>query len=473
MTSQVLSMPLETPVKKMIDTMEERNLRLIPLTDPEGSYKGLVSLFDVTLNFKKLANPQTCLHLHTSINNLIQTLGAESIYLKDPESYFDSAVLVGAMEREEFSEILTRQQAERCIILTGNRREIQQEALEQKVRCLIVTGGQAVDPQVASLAKEGGVNLLISPYDTATSLGMVHLSAPVYTLSSFSEQHITQNQLLSEAKTVILNSRERGVAVVDESNSLIGIITGADILKSSGPQIIMVDHNEFSQSVTGIEEAEIVEIIDHHRLGNPQTNAPIYFINEPVGSTSTIVARRFFAEGIEISPTTAGLLISGIISDTLFLKSPTSTETDQRTLEMLNQTAGLDLASYARDLLEAGARLEGRTAGDIITEDFKTYEIDSANIGIGQVEVIGFDEIYKRKAELDTALIKIMKDNNLDFIGLLVTDINLSDSQLFFKGSRQFCSKVDYQLLEDNLAELKGVVSRKKQVIPHLLNIFN
>ena len=472
MTSEVVSMPVHTPVKKLIDAMEEENLRLIPLMNQNGRYKGLVSLFDVTLGFKKLANPQTCLHLHTCVRNLEETLGAESVYVQDAAGYFDGAVLVGAMERELFLERLSHEQVGRCIILTGNRREIQEAALEQEVRCLIVTGGQAVDKKIAALAKERGVSLLISPYDTATSLGMVHLSAPAYTLSSFSEQHLTQSQLLSEAKTAILSSRQRGMAVVDEGGSIAGIITGADILKSSPQKVIMVDHNEFSQAVTGIEEAEIVEIIDHHRLGNAQTNAPIYFVNEPLGSTCTIVARRFFTEGVDISPRIAGLLISGIISDTLFLKSPTTTEVDRRTMEKLNRIAGLDLAEYAENMLEAGARLHGRLAYEIITEDFKEYELESVTIGIGQVEVIGFDGIHEKKTEVEQALAKIMSERNLDFVGLLVTDITYSDSQMFFEGTDKFRSKLDYHLIGEKIAELKGVVSRKKQVIPHLLNIF-
>jgi manganese-dependent inorganic pyrophosphatase len=472
MTSHVVTMPVETPIKKLIETMEKENLRLIPLMNSDGSYKKLVSLFDVTLGFKKLANPLTCLHLHTSIKNLQETLDAESVYLNDSDSYFDGAVLVGAMEREVFSEWLSQSQVQQCIVLTGNRQEIQEAALERKVRCLIVTGGQAIDQEIVTLAKQNGVSLLISPYDTASSLGMVHLSIPAYTLSSPTEQHLTKNHPISEAKTAILNSRNRGMAVVDEEGSIAGIITGADILKSSSVKIIMVDHNEFSQAVTGIDQAEILEIIDHHRLGNTQTSAPIFFINEPVGSTCTIVSRRFFAEGVEITPRIAGLLISGIISDTLFLKSPTATDIDRNVLEKLNQIAKLDLADYAYRLLEAGTNLEGRTANEILTEDFKEYELKESKIGIGQIEVISFDGIYKKKKELEIALQKTREQRNLDFIGLLITDITYSTSQLFFNGTRQLCTRLDYHLLEENVAELRGIVSRKKQLIPHLFNVF-
>lgn len=472
MTSHVITMPDETPIKKLIETMEQKNLRLIPLINPDGSYKSLVSLFDVTLGFKKLANPLTCLHLHTSIKNLQETLDAKSVYLNDSDSYFDGAVLVGAMEREVFSAWLSQNQAQRYIVLTGNRREIQEEALERKVRCLIVTGGQEIDQGIATLARENGVSLLISPYDTASSLGMVHLSVPAYTLSSPTEQHLKKNQPISEAKAAILNSRNRGMAVVDEKGAIVGVITGADILNSSAVKIIMVDHNEFSQAVTGIDQAEIMEIIDHHRLGNTQTSAPIFFINEPVGSTCTIVSRRFFTEGVKITPRIAGLLISGIISDTLFLKSPTATDIDRNVLEKLNQIAKLDLADYAYRLLEAGTNLEGRTADEILTEDFKEYELKKSKIGIGQVEVISFDGIYKKRKELESALQKTMKKRNLDFIGLLITDITYSTSQLFFNGSKQLCSKLDYHLLEERIAELKGIVSRKKQLIPHLFKIF-
>jgi len=478
LTADVVSMPLETPIKILIDTMDTENIRLMPLTTEGNVYQGLVSLFDVTLGFKKLANPQTCLKLHTSVKNMQTTLGAEAIHMERSEECFDGIVLVGAMECDDFVKWFDRINSELCIILTGNRPQIQKAALEQDIHCLIVSGGQKISPEISKLAIERGVSLLISPYDTATTLGMVHLSAPARTLLPVSEdgfsekQIISENQLISEAKEAILDSHNRGMVVVDENKAVKGIVTSADILNAYPTSIIMVDHNESSQAVTGIEFAEIVEIIDHHRLGNAHTNSPICFINEPVGSTCTIVARCYFTEGVEMSPQVAGLLMSGIISDTLFFKSPTATETDRRTIERLNLIAKLDLPDYAAKLLEAGARLEGRSAEKIITEDFKEYEVKKGKFGIGQVEVIGFGGIQAKVAEIKTALKKVRTEHKLDFVGVLVTDITYSNSQLFFEGSEAFCVKLDYPMLGEKVAELKGIVSRKKQVVPHLLNVF-
>ncbi len=472
MTADVISMPTDTTIKKLVDTMEEKKLRSIPLTNEKGEYFGLVTFFDLMLGLKKLANPDTCLNLKTSVKHLKETLRAKAITCVDSDGCFDGAVHIGAMKVNTFLERMSNEESQRCIVLTGNREKIQRAAIEDGVHCLIVTGGHEVNKEIELLAKKRGVNLLISPYDTATSLGLVHLSAPAHTLSSYTEQHLKKEQLLSTVKSDILNSETKRMVVVNEDKTIAGIITSADILEVNNVQIVMVDHNELRQSVAGIEEAEIIEIIDHHRLGNAHTNSPISFINEPLGSTCTIVARRYFAEDMEMSKEVAGLLISGIISDTLFLKSPTATKTDKDTIERLNKTAKINIEEYANALLGAGAKLEGRSAKEIITEDFKEYQVSNGKFGVGQVEVIGFAGISKKKDEIKETLELIINERGLSFIGLLVTDITYSNSQFFFSGTRSFTSKIDYPILEEKISRLDGIVSRKKQVIPHLLNLF-
>ncbi len=472
MTKNVLSCHLNTSLKDLIQMMEERNIRLVPVVDDNGQYHGLVSLFEIAHEFRSEADPNTARVGYTSINSLHKTLGGELLYGHNSDEFFEGFFLVGAMREPSFRKVLSGYDPKKCIVIAGDRDNIQMAAIENGVRGLIVTGGHPVSPEVAEMSTKHGVSLLSSPYDTAATVGLVRLSTPVHRVVQNHDGHLMVDESLEGAQAKLLKAYNRGMAVLDSDMKLSGIITRSDLLQSSNTRLILVDHNEISQSVDGANKAEIVEVIDHHRLGNPQTMQPILFINQPVGSTCTLIAKFYFERQVDLDRETAGLLISGIISDTIHLKSPTATPLDKEMLDNLNKVVGLDIDDYAGKLLTAGVSLVGREPKQIILNDFKYYTEGKVSFGVGQTEMVGFSEFNKIKPRIIEQLVQIRADRGYNFIALLATDISASNSLLIFDGTPTLCRQLGYPILEPNVAELKGVLSRKKQLLPHMLNVF-
>ena len=472
MTDEVIFYHKETSLKEILQKMEEVNIRQIPIVDDEQRYWGMVSLFNIAHEFCREANPQGSRKIFTSIKHLQQAIEGELICANPNEEAYQGVFIVGAMEEVSFKQVLATIDPKMCLVITGDRDNIQQAAIEHGVRTLIVTGGFAVSSEISQKANAGKVNLLISPYDTATTVGLVRLSTPAYSVIKGDESYLLSDEYLIEARQKILTADNRGMVVLDDQQQLVGIITRADLLRFSKTKLILVDHNEISQAVDGAEQAEIMEIIDHHRLANPQTLQPIMFINQPVGSSCTLVAKIYFEMSVEIDHNTAVLLLSGIISDTLNLKSPTTTILDKQMLEKLNQTAKLDLPEYSSQLLAAGASLKGREPREIILNDFKEYNIGRISLGIGQLEVVGFTEFDKVKPQILEQLRNIRQNRGFHFTSLMVTDIATSRSLLVFDGDRTLSRRIGYPIIEPHVIELKGVLSRKKQLLPHLLSVF-
>jgi len=312
--------------------------------------------------------------------------------------------------------------------------------------------------------------VIVSPFDSATTAWLTLLSSPV--------GRFCTNDFITVSETETLKGfrgrMKEGVAIVtDDKGGLRGVIAPSDLLRPSGIRLILVDHNELSQAVDGASEVEITEVVDHHRLGNFHTSAPIRFVNEPVGSTSTLIAEKFFRKGVDPDKGIAGLMLSGIISDTLMLKSPTATDRDRIMVERLSEIAGVDPASYSRELFKAGSGLSGKAPLDIIKADFKAYNVKGKKFGIGQVEVVGFGEFYDVRGVLEEGLLRMKEAEGYSLAGLLVTDISYGNSLLLAISDSEVSSTLGYPSAGKNLYDLKGVLSRKKQVVPHILNLFS
>ncbi|MEW6088424.1 MAG: putative manganese-dependent inorganic diphosphatase [bacterium] len=472
MSKEVIFCNKNASLKELLAVMEKNNIRLIPLVDERDCYCGIVSLFDIAHGLFREVTPLNSREIFTSVKYIHAALGGKLLNAYHSDDVFQGIFLVGAMQELSFGKVLSGLDHKKCIVITGDREEIQEIAIENGVRALVVTGGLSISEEIRRMAVEHNVNLLVSPYDTATTLGFVRLSTPAYRVAQNYDGTFTADELLEEAQLKILKAYNRGMAVLNEEHKITGIITMADFLKFSKPKLILIDHNEISQSVDGADQCEIMEIIDHHRLANRETLHPILFINQPVGSTCTLISRLYFEKNIEIDPKTAGLLISGIISDTVNLKSPTTTALDKEMMERLNNTAKLDLEIYSAKLLASGVNIAGRSPEEIILSDFKEYKTGKITFGVGQIELVGFSEFDKIKHRLTEELVKIRRSRKYNFSALLVTDISVSNSLLVFDGDVNLCRRLGYPLLEPHIAELKGVLSRKKQLAPHLLSIF-
>jgi len=302
---------------------------------------------------------------------------------------------------------------------------------------------------------------------------MVKISTPVYHACRSKFEIAAEEDLAEDLKQRLSTSSKRGVIVLNNEGEMVGIITKSNLLRPSGTSLILVDHNELSQAVDGADMVTIDEVVDHHRLGNFHTTHPIRFICEPVGSTSTLVAEMYRKKNIEIKSEIAGLLLSGIISDTVILKSPTTTIRDKEIVPWLEEKSGLCHESFGKEIFAATASLKKMGIKEAVEGDYKTFDAKGKMFGIGQVETIGFDEFYEEKENLTKELERIKNKKGLKMSALLVTDIVKGTSLLLVEAESEINYNLGYPQIGDNLYELKDVLSRKKQVAPHLLGLFN
>lgn len=452
--------------------MDEHSLRSIPILNDNNKLVGLVSLLDLLeLVFQGGVDPihsrQICSNL-TKINSVLE---GEFEHAVDPDRDDDLVVTVGAMSADGFVKRMENFPAQRLLVVSGDRPTIQLPAIEMGVRALVVTGGYRLSSGLMQLAKSRDVTVINSPFDTATTTMRIKAARSIKSVIQRDYLALPARMPVAQARGHIFRSNQTTFPILD-GDRLIGILSKTDLVNPPQPKIVLVDHNELAQAVQGADEAEILEVLDHHRLGGSlQTNHPIRFVNEPVGSTCTLVACKFRAAGINPSPSIALCMASGMISDTLHLRSPTTTEVDRQTLEWLKQFCTEDLDNYATDFFQIGSALRSRTAEEVVREDCKRFEDSGIAFSISQIEDIGFDLFWQRKDELHVALEKMAANDKLSFSALLVTDITSNGSLLLMSNEPAGWEEINYPELEENLYQLKDVVSRKKQLLPLILNL--
>jgi manganese-dependent inorganic pyrophosphatase len=468
MVTQVISVPPTATVADALGVMDERNIRVLPVLD-DGICQGLVSVFKMTKFFfptpSRLFDSRRVL---ASIKNLAATLGAKIVFGVKAEEEEDLVLMIGAMNLESFAQRLRTYDRQKLIVVVGDRLEIQDLAIREKVRAIIVTGGLPVSQAMLDYATKQAVTLLSSPHDTATTAMLCR--------AAISVKHMIHEEFVSMREDEPLTSAERTAAathfqafpVVDANNRTVGVLSKSDFLKKVNRRLILVDHNELSQAVAGADQVEILEILDHHRIGSLTTRQPILFVNEPVGSTSTIVADSFFRYSVELPKKIAGLLLAGLVSDTLNLTSPTTTDRDVQILARLEKISGVNARDFTEKLFASGSVLISKPAPLAITSDCKEYTELGRTFSVAQIEEIGFSQFWKRKDEVMGALDDYRREHNYVFSALLVTDVVEQSSLLLIAGSGALHDKIDYPEIERGIYELAGVVSRKKQLLPYL-----
>jgi manganese-dependent inorganic pyrophosphatase len=317
-------------------------------------------------------------------------------------------------------------------------------------------------------ARKNQVNLISSPHDTATTAALCRASIAIRHVVNEEFLALNEDSSLEEVRARATASGFAAFPVLDAQGRTVGVLSKTDFLKPVERKLILVDHNELSQAVQGAEQVEILEIIDHHRIGTLTTQQPILFRNEPVGSTSTIVADCFFRYGVELPSSIAGLLLAGIVSDTLNLTSPTTTVVDGEMLRRLEPICGLKARDFTEKLFASGSLLTHQPAAKAITTDCKEYQEDGVRFSVAQIEELGFDQFWKRKAELQSALEAYCHSRKYQFSALLVTDVNRQCSLLVMVADAELIANIKYPRLEPGIFELKDIVSRKKQLLPYL-----
>lgn len=469
MQRQILSVTPDSTAAEALYLMDESNIRILPVLDGERRCRGLLSLFKLSKFLFPAANRLAdSRRIVSSLGNLAQTLQGKLVVRFDSECEEDLIMMIGAMAVNSFAARIEKFPREKLIVVVGDRLDIQEAAIKERVRVLIITGGLGIENRVIEAAERNRVSIISSPHDTAATAALCRAAVTVRHVLNEEFASFREHEPLAAARDEARASGHQVFPVLNPEGKVTGIFSKADFLRTATRKLILVDHNELSQAVQGAEEAEIIEIIDHHRIGALSTQQPIFFRNEPVGSTSTIVAECFIRSDVELPPAVAGLLLAGLVSDTLNLTSPTTTRRDAEILKKLEELSNVNARKFTESLFASGSFLTLKAASQAISTDCKDYVQDGAKFSVAQIEEIGFDEFWKRKDELFDALATYRTDRSYHFSSLLVTDVVNQTSLLLVIGDEKFIKRIDYPQLEPGVYELRDVVSRKKQLLPYL-----
>jgi manganese-dependent inorganic pyrophosphatase len=475
MQAEARTVTRQSTCAEALELIDKYDVRALPVVDSNGQIEGLVSIFQLGEFFiPKPREPRAMRRVHTSVQSIIDSLSAKVLHSDNVNELEELYVRIGAMDIRSFGSHHKENglPSDRSIIIVGDRWDIQERCLQLGVRLLVITGALEVDEEVIARAKERNVSLIVSPFDSATTSWIIRTATHIDNLIEPEVSCFNVEDRVSSVKRRIANNNDPLYLVVNDNKQLIGVFSKSDILRPSHTRIALVDHNELGQAVNGADEVQITEILDHHRLGNIPTEQPILFINRPVGSTCSIVADMFRAHGLTPEPNIAGILMAGIISDTLLLNSPTTTPLEGELLDWLSPIAGIEANALADLIFTSGSVVINNKPEEVIRSDCKIYDEGNLRFSVSQIEELGFDNFWKNEQALDNALEAYRNEEELYFSFLLVTDINTQDSLLIVAGNDELKSSINYpQRGHSNIYELSGIVSRKKQLIPYISSL--
>jgi len=406
----------------------------------------------------------------TYYKNILSTIDGEKV-LKIDNSIKGNLIVPGYRSTTFINEVKLK---ENDILITSDRHSIIEYAINSKVKLIILTNGLEIKPELLKLARANKVNIIKTNYTTLDTIKKFSFCNNVGTIINTKKIHtVNENEDLSSFIAVAEKTKYTYYPIIDNRKRCLGIIKFANVGYQNKKRVILVDHNSYEQSAIGLDEAEIIEIIDHHNISNIGTTHPINFRNMPVGSTNTIIYLMYKENNIKIPKDMAGLMLSGILSDTLILNSPTTTNIDKDAVNNLARIAKVDYKKYGFDMIAYGTKLEGKTKEQILYTDFKKYPTDDGTIGLGQIYTTNILEIEKEKTEYIDMLNRISKNNNYRFIALFVTDIIKNGTYIYFsnEGKEILEKAFDRDLKEGEYIE--GILSRKLQILPSILNIMN
>jgi manganese-dependent inorganic pyrophosphatase len=465
----VMGKPISVHIRDSIQAlallMREKGVRCVPVVDDTGRFAGIVGLKDIARHYMDSVGFTDISGAPISLDIFIKTLEGRVISNTDKVDTLAGKIIIASMQK---GTLLNKVRAGDIVII-GDQQDIQMDTIRAGCSAVIVTDGMPVGSDIISVAEERGTLLISSPHHAFATVQLMTLSEPVAAIMSTSNPGVGLYTPISELRKMILESEYRSAVVVDSDERLIGFITRTDLLSPVRKKAILVDHNEVSQAVDNVEEAEIMEIIDHHRVGDISTIAPIYVYNDPIGSTCTVVAGMMFLHGVHIPKEIAGLLLSGILSDTLILTLSTTTERDHTAAERLAEIAGVSLKDYGKELLKASINIQGKSASELIAADFKEFLIGGKKLGISQMMVLDCEDIDLREEEFLAELERLRNANGYNLTALLVTNpINSRQERVLLKGETWIVEKAFNVKIEGGMCILPSVLSRKKDFIPAL-----
>lgn len=448
--------------------MKNENMKTLPVT--RGSkLEGMITIGDIAESYMEVYDNHILSMSKTQYRNIANTMDGTFVTGNEHSYFVNGKVMVAASEVSHMEEVIEKDD----MVIVGNRLDMQRAAIERDASCLVICQDEEVDETIKQLAMEKEITIIHTKHGVFNASRNIHQSIPVRYLMSKKEKLISfrPEEYVEDIKEAMSKTKYRDFPVIDNQGNFVGFISRRRLMSVRKKQVVLVDHNEKSQTVDGIEDAEILEIIDHHRLGNLETAGPIYFRNQPVGCTATIIYQMYLENKVEITKEIAGLLCSAILSDTLLFRSPTCTVVDEMAARALAQIAGIDIEDHAKQMFQAGSNLRGKTAEEICYQDFKVFNAGDAVFGVGQISFLDGAEVEGVKEELLAYLEEARKKQGLHQVYIMLTNILEESSEILCCGehAREHICRA-FELTEPGeKIILSGVVSRKKQMIPALV----
>lgn len=456
-------------LKRAWELMKKLDVVTIPVTNSFGKLEGVIVTKDIATSYMDVFDNRVLSKARTPFKTIAETIDG-TIIVGNEHAYFVRGKVVVATSHPEY---MADYMEDDDLVILGDREEAQMQAIKSNASCIVIGGGLEVDEEVKELARKKDCVIITTPFDTFSVARLINQSMPI-------KQFMTRKDIVTfdiddyidDVKEVMSKIRHRDFPILNEKGNYVGMISRRNLMKMQKKQLILVDHNEKSQAVDGIGEAEILEIIDHHRLGSLETVSPVYFRNQPLGCTSTIIYQMYQEKNVEIPKQIAGLLLSAIISDTLMFRSPTCTELDKKVAEDLALLAGIEIEEHAKNMFRAGSDFKNKTTEEIFYQDFKVFHTDENDFGVAQISAMSREELDKLGEQLRPFLMQVLGEKKLDMVFCMLTDILAESSKVIFSGNEagKMLSGAFRVKEEEQGILLDGIVSRKKQLIPTLMN---
>ncbi len=464
--------PGSTSLRKAWEIMRDQQIDTLPVTSPDNELEGVITVKDIATANMDVFDTGILAKSQTSFKNILETLDGTMVVGRESDICTTGHIRIGTATPEMLESTVEKGD----IVILTNRYESQLCAIEKEASLLIICNGSKVGRTIQRIADETGVSIMTTPVDTYAAGKLISQCAPIsYYMTRDDIMKFTLVTPVADVTRVMAKVRHRYFPILDEDGKYCGMVSRRNIINLRKRRIILVDHNEATQAVEGFDQAEILEIIDHHRIGSLETSGPVYFRNQPVGCTATIVTQMYDENGVEIPPQTAGLLLAAILSDTLMFRSPTCTPVDEASARRLAKIAGVDINEFANEMFEAGEKLDGKTAEEVFLQDFKVFMCGDIRFGVAQGSYMTRKNLVAAENLLRPYLEEARNKQNVEDIYMLLTDVPKEESVVICSG--RYAGEVltdgfEVQPAEDSSWTLPGVVSRKKQFIPALMSAY-
>ena len=459
-------------MKKAWEMMKILNVVTLPVVNKRDKLEGLIVTSDIAKSYMDVYDNSILSKARTQYRNIMETLDGKIVAGNEHGYFVKGKVVVGAGTPET----LKGNVAEDDLVIISDREESQLICIEANCSCIIVTNGFDVSKEVINAANNKDVVVISTPYDTFTTSRLINQSMPIKSFMTKDNLiHFELDDYVDDVHDTVSKIRHRDFPILDENQNYVGMFSRRNLMNARKKQVILVDHNEKSQAVANIDEAEILEIIDHHRIGSLETIGPVYFRNQPLGCTGTIIYQMYMEKGVPVSKPMAGLMCAAILSDTLVFRSPTCTPVDKSTALILAEIAQIDVEEFSQKMFEAGSNFASKTEEEILNQDFKIFHSGDYSFGVSQISALARTELDKVQARVMPLLDKMQVDKKIDMYFVMLTDILEESTYLIYAGDEAAsiaAAAYNQPQSKDGLM-LKGVVSRKKQLIPELINVIN